>query len=89
MNEALSGQVALVTGASRGIGKAIAVALADAGADVAVNYRDRTRPPQATQAEIERSAAVPSRSLPTFRWRRKSRASSTQWNSNWAPFRSW
>lgn len=35
----LENHVALVTGASRGIGKSIALALAAAGADVAVNYR--------------------------------------------------
>ena len=37
--EDLSGKTALVTGASRGLGKGIALVLAEAGCDVVVNYR--------------------------------------------------
>ncbi len=38
----LSGQVALVTAAARGLGRAISLALADAGADIALGLRDVT-----------------------------------------------
>lgn len=43
MNDDLRGHVALVTGASRGIGAAIAVSLARAGAAVAINYVENAR----------------------------------------------
>lgn len=48
----LTGKVALVTGSSRGIGCAIAVALARAGVDVAVNYLHRAAEARAVEAEI-------------------------------------
>ncbi|HZQ07806.1 MAG TPA: SDR family oxidoreductase [Anaerolineae bacterium] len=52
----LKGQVAIVTGASRGIGRAIALALAHAGADVAIGSRD-TAALQAVARELERAGA--------------------------------
>jgi 3-oxoacyl-[acyl-carrier protein] reductase len=51
MND-LKNRVALVTGGSRGIGAGIAVALATAGADVAVNYREQGAAAQSVCAEI-------------------------------------
>ena len=48
----LNGRVALVTGASRGIGAAIAALLAEAGAAVAVNYRERAKEADAVVADI-------------------------------------
>ncbi|HUO12781.1 MAG TPA: SDR family oxidoreductase [Caulobacteraceae bacterium] len=53
MEVSLAGRVALVTGGSRGIGKAIALALAEAGADVAVNYRRDDAAANETVAEIQ------------------------------------
>jgi 2-deoxy-D-gluconate 3-dehydrogenase len=47
----LDGKAALVTGASRGLGAAMAVALAEAGADVAVH--GNTRPPDETCTKVE------------------------------------
>lgn len=60
---ALTGRIAVVTGGSRGIGRAIAVALAQDGADVAIGYRERADAAAETEAAIRshgvRSLAAP------------------------------
>ena len=53
MKNELTGKIALVTGGSRGIGRAAALALAKAGADVAVNFNHREAEARAVCAEVE------------------------------------
>ena len=51
--QVLAGQVALVTGANSGIGKAVAIGLGKAGADVIVNYVADATSAEAVAEEIE------------------------------------
>lgn len=54
MHTSLEGRIALVTGASKGVGKGIALELSKAGCDVAVNYRTDESGAAATVDEITR-----------------------------------
>jgi len=52
MSRVLENKIALVTGGSRGIGRAVALALADAGADVIISYRSASQEAQKVVEEI-------------------------------------
>jgi len=54
MQHALDNKIALVTGGSRGIGRAIALAFAGAGADVMIAYRNASQEAESVAAEIRK-----------------------------------
>jgi NAD(P)-dependent dehydrogenase (short-subunit alcohol dehydrogenase family) len=54
---ALSGKVVLVTGAAKRLGRAIALAAADEGADVAITYRESAGPARTVVGELARRGA--------------------------------
>src|ERR1041384_2538614 len=58
INKVLKGQKALVTGANSGIGQAVALALARAGADVVVNYVSRPEAAEEVVAHIARLGGI-------------------------------
>ncbi|MBE9077065.1 3-oxoacyl-[acyl-carrier-protein] reductase [Romeria aff. gracilis LEGE 07310] len=56
MAGALDGKVAIITGSSRGIGKAAALALAEQGSKIVVNYARSSQAADAVVAEIEKNS---------------------------------
>ena len=65
MAQGLTGKIALVTGAARGIGRAIALRLAQDGAAVVVNYAGSAQQAQETVALIEQAGAKAAAVQPT------------------------
>ncbi len=48
-------KVALITGGSRGLGKAISIALAEKGADIAINFRSNWEAAEEAKTEVEKT----------------------------------
>jgi 3-oxoacyl-[acyl-carrier protein] reductase len=58
IDKALDGKVALVTGASRGIGRAIAIALGQRGAKVIINFASREDAAREAMAAVEAAGGL-------------------------------
>ena len=57
-SDGLGGRTALITGGSRGIGAAISRRLAEAGAAIAINYRERAEPAESLADELRKQGAT-------------------------------
>ena len=53
-----AGKTALVSGGSRGIGRAVAIKLAQQGADIAINFLSRDEDAQAAKELVEREGVA-------------------------------
>ena len=80
----LSGKTALVTGASRGIGRASALALARVGAQVLVHYSSGVKEAEAVVAEIRKAGGRADADRPPIFPRRTGRTSSPSRSAPWS-----
>ena len=61
----LAGRTALVTGGAKGIGRACCLRLAEAGADIAINYRTSEQAARETAESVRQAGVRATRSRPT------------------------